>query len=71
MPRNYPTTDQPFEKGDEVIVAWDFHNEIGGKKAIVESCEQSIDVHYSGWKVKIDKYPNPIDAGWLVKIPKP
>lgn len=64
------TIERPFEKGDEVMVKWDFHNGIGGKKAIVENCQPSTGSYNSGWMVKISTYPNPIDAGWLIKIPK-
>lgn len=64
FPTNGPP---PFSKGDEVAVQWDFHNGIGGKKAIVEACSPEAVMH-SGWAVKINTYPKPIDAGWLIKI---
>jgi hypothetical protein len=58
----------PFSKGDKVFIDWAFSNGIGGKRATVESCEQHT-ICESGWIVKIDLYPNPIDSNWLNKLP--
>jgi hypothetical protein len=60
--------EQPFFTGDIVVVDWAFSNRVGGKRATVESCEKA-DGCESGWMVKIDLYPNPIDSNWLIKIP--
>lgn len=66
--QHYKPKDQPFEKGDVVYVDSDFSNGIGGKRAVVESCESGHPCE-SGWMVKINTYPNPIDSNWLTKIP--
>lgn len=61
--------EKPFHNGDIVIVDWAFSNGIGGKRATVENCEAN-DTCESGWMVKINTYPNPIDSNWLIKKPK-
>lgn len=58
----------PFEQGEKVMVQSTFGQQIGGKYTIVESCERFADCE-SGWMVKIDAYPRPIDSNWLIKKP--
>lgn len=67
MQQNKPK-DQPFFNGDRAVVDWAFSNGIGGKKATVQDCFEQGGCE-SGWLVKIDLYPNPIDSNWLIKLP--
>lgn len=67
--QRYHPNEKPFENGDIVMVDWAFSNGVGGKRATVESCEAN-DACESGWMVKIDTYPNPIDSNWLIKKPE-
>lgn len=64
---NRPAT-QPLYPGDVVIIDYQFSNGIGGKRATVEDCH-THNTCQSGWMVKIDLYPNPIDSNWLIKVP--
>lgn len=67
--QQYQPKHQPFKKGDIVMVDWAFSNGVGGKPATVESCQPN-DSCESGWMVKINTHPNPIDSNWLIKKPK-
>ena len=68
FPSGFSEANPPLQKGDLVYIDHNFCNGIGGKRATVESCEPDLEMH-SGWAIKIDKYPTPIDSGWFTKIP--